>query len=306
MIDNGHKRIWTIGSGKGGTGKSLVAAGLGLMLSQMGRRVILVDADLGGANLHTCLGIKEPESSLSDFVMRRKEGIEDVIIDTPYKNLKLISGAGEIFGMANPLFTQKKRLLQRIRTLSYDDIIIDIGAGTSYNVLDFFILSATGIIVALPEPTSVENMHRFIKDSLIRIVLRSIGRDLFQRHFKEFLNGRFRDIKELKERCRMLDQAQCQLIMERLEQFRPLLIINQARDIEDIQLGYTIRSLLGKHLGVEVAYLGYIPYDPDIPRAIKRFVPYFTTCYNSPAAVFMKGIAGRLIKGEEIDSWLIH
>ena len=71
-------QVWAVGGGKGGTGKSLVAASLGIHLAQMGRRVILVDGDLGAPNLHTVLGLDPPALALSDFVKRRLESIETV------------------------------------------------------------------------------------------------------------------------------------------------------------------------------------------------------------------------------------
>ncbi|MEE8219789.1 MAG: P-loop NTPase, partial [bacterium] len=64
------KSIWAIGGGKGGTGKSFMTASLGIQLAQFGRRTIIVDADLGAANLHTCLGVKSPKVTLADFLSR--------------------------------------------------------------------------------------------------------------------------------------------------------------------------------------------------------------------------------------------
>jgi flagellar biosynthesis protein FlhG len=61
-----RRQIWSIGGGKGGIGKSLIAASLGWQLARMGQRVVLVDADLGGANLHTCLGLPSPVRTLAE------------------------------------------------------------------------------------------------------------------------------------------------------------------------------------------------------------------------------------------------
>ena len=71
-----RRQIWSIGGGKGGIGKSLLAASLGWHLARLGKRVVLVDADLGGANLHTCLGLPGPSRTLGDFIQRRVERIE--------------------------------------------------------------------------------------------------------------------------------------------------------------------------------------------------------------------------------------
>src|SRR5882724_10833048 len=74
------RRIIAVGGGKGGIGKSLVSANLGIALAQRGSSVVLVDADLGGANLHSCLGVAQPQVSLSDFVNRNVARLEDVAV----------------------------------------------------------------------------------------------------------------------------------------------------------------------------------------------------------------------------------
>ncbi len=87
------RHIWSIGGGKGGIGKTLLTAALGWQLARMGKRVVMVDADLGGANLHTCLGLPNPTLTLADFIRRRTERIEDVAAETGTPGLRLISGA---------------------------------------------------------------------------------------------------------------------------------------------------------------------------------------------------------------------
>src|SRR5262245_30576797 len=90
-----ERQIWSIGGGKGGIGKSLLTASLGWQLAQLGKRVLMVDADLGGANLHTCLGIPNPERTLGDFIRRQVAKIEDIAVETGVSGLRLISGASD-------------------------------------------------------------------------------------------------------------------------------------------------------------------------------------------------------------------
>ncbi|MFA6472565.1 MAG: P-loop NTPase, partial [Candidatus Latescibacterota bacterium] len=92
LQENNAKNVWTFAGGKGGTGKTAITANIGVALATMGYRVILVDADLGGANLHTILNIKHPEFTLSDFLSRRFNSLEDILLPTPSENLRLISG----------------------------------------------------------------------------------------------------------------------------------------------------------------------------------------------------------------------
>src|SRR2546430_16269842 len=91
----GGRKIIAIGGGKGGVGKSLLAANLGIYLAQLGKRVILIDADLGGANLHTFVGVERPKVTLGDFFDKRVARIEDCVVDTAVKGLGLVSGEGD-------------------------------------------------------------------------------------------------------------------------------------------------------------------------------------------------------------------
>ena len=163
-----RRQIWSIGGGKGGIGKSLLAASIGWQLARMGRRVVLVDADLGGANLHTCLGLPAPARTLADFIQRRVETIDEVLTDTQAPGLRVISGAADLLSAANIKHLQKVRVMNQVRALDVDVVLIDLGAGTSFNILDFFLLSDVSILAVVPEPTSIENGYRFIKSALYR------------------------------------------------------------------------------------------------------------------------------------------
>src|SRR5512138_2700293 len=162
------RRVISIGGGKGGIGKSLISANLGIELARRGKRVVLVDADLGGANLHTTLGVEVPKRTLSDFVERRVHRMEDVITPTGIENLGLVSGALDHLDAANPRYAQKMRLLRHVQALDVDFALLDLGAGTHSNVLDFFLVSDHGVLVLVPEPTSIENAYGFVKAAFWR------------------------------------------------------------------------------------------------------------------------------------------
>ncbi len=136
-----RRQIWSLGGGKGGIGKSLLAASLGYQLARTGRRVVLVDADLGGSNLHTCLGLEMPALTLGDFLQRRVERIEDVLVETGVPGLRLVSGASDFLAAANIKHVQKVRILNKLRGLDVDVVLLDLGAGSSFNIIDFFLIS---------------------------------------------------------------------------------------------------------------------------------------------------------------------
>src|SRR4030095_12523154 len=101
-------------------------------------------------------------------IRRRAERIEDVAVETGFPGLRLISGASDFLGAANIKYPQKVRVLNRIRSLDVDIVLLDLGAGTAFNILDFCLISAIGRLVVSPEPASIENAYRFIKSALYR------------------------------------------------------------------------------------------------------------------------------------------
>jgi flagellar biosynthesis protein FlhG len=91
---NRPKAIWAVGGGKGGTGKTFLTSNMGIYLAKLGQSVLLVDADLGGANLHTCLGLPSGHSGLADFFSGGQKDITDYVEETGVGNLYLLSGPG--------------------------------------------------------------------------------------------------------------------------------------------------------------------------------------------------------------------
>ena len=93
--------IWAVGGGKGGVGKSALTTGIAMTLAIQGRRCIMIDADLGGANLHTFLGMSPPKHTISDVLRDSSKNLQDILLATPFDNLSLISGARAIHNVAN-------------------------------------------------------------------------------------------------------------------------------------------------------------------------------------------------------------
>ena len=136
-----EKKIWAIAGGKGGTGKTVITSNLGVGLAILGYKVILIDGDLGGADLHLSFGIPVPRRNLNDFLSGRVPTLDDVILPTKSDNLSLICGGSELIGLANLHHQRKEKLKRHINRLDADYILVDLGAGTAYNTLDFFIIS---------------------------------------------------------------------------------------------------------------------------------------------------------------------
>jgi flagellar biosynthesis protein FlhG len=302
-LHEGKKYTWAIGGGKGGTGKTFLAANLGIQLTRLGRPTVIVDADLGGANLHTCLGIKYPKATIADFISRNISSLSDLVLETPIEGLHIISAARDVFEIANPTFQQKERLIRHIKKLPFEFIIIDVGGGSSFNVVDFFLCADTGITVACPEPTSVENAYRFLKSALLRKLYRTAD----GRYLKETIRGALSksEGKEIKTIHDFIQQVKPYngIVAERLElalnQFRPFLILNQSRNEDDSQLGQSIEDIAQKYLGVELSFIGAIPYDERVHFSVKRFKPLLAEYPASQAASSIETIVNSLLTEAE-------
>ena len=165
-------RIIPVASGKGGVGKSLLSANLGVAFAQAGQRVVLVDLDLGASNLHLVLGHQAPKTGIGTFLNDVKSDFSRVIADTDVRGLRFIPGDTEIPGTANLKASQRKALGKRLLALEADTdiLILDLGAGTHQSILDFFLLSGQGIIVSAPAVTAVLNAYVFLKNTVFRLM----------------------------------------------------------------------------------------------------------------------------------------
>ncbi len=296
--------IWTIGGGKGGSGKSFITTNVGVCLSKLGIRVVLIDADLGGANLHTFLGISPPAVSLSDFIKKRVSHLNEVLISTDVPNLQLLTGAQDLLNAADAKSVQKRKLVRSIQSLGSDTALVDLGAGNSLSVLDFFLMSDGGILVATPEPTSIENTYRFLKSAFYRRLRQSVSSSsvkalidgaMDQKNETGILNphGLFKAVRER-------DEGDAQKMMEEVETFRPNLILNQIRSKKDIEVGFSIRSACLKYFGIHLHYLGYVVYDQGVNHSIRRRKPLVLENPRSRAAQCVMEIASKLASSQKM------
>jgi flagellar biosynthesis protein FlhG len=292
--------IVAIGGGKGGIGKSLLTANLGICFAKSRLKVVLVDADLGGANLHTCLGIDLPDISMGDFVGRKVKTVEDTIVDTGVEGLGLISGAQDFLGSANIKYTQKLRLLKQIQNIDADLILMDLGSGTSFNVIDFFLTSHLGIVMMVPEPTSLENSYRFIKSAFYRLLRHREKSGPFRKIVEEAMETRnesgIRTPYDLIRVVSKMDPQKGDTYRAWMMAFRPLLVVNQVRADDDAELGIAVRMACRKYLGIDLDYIGSIAYDDSVWKAMRSRSALLLQDSDSPIAQSIWEISRAVIK----------
>lgn len=292
------KAIWAVGGGKGGTGKSFISSGLAICLASLKGDVMLIDADLGGPNLHTFLSVRDARPDIGDFINNRISRLEEAALPTSIPGLKLIRGSDKSLFVANLNHLKKLKLIRQIKSLKADRIIIDVGTGSSFNTLDFFILSDSGILVITPEPTAIENAYYFLKSCIARIL------KLYIEYFKiqDLINeaaGRLENnagsIRDFINAVFNRDRNCAYLLTKVLRNFKPRLIINKARRERDSALGLSMAEVARKYLMVDLEFLGSVPHDEKVQESIRKFRSCLLEYPDSPASSALRLIAEKLM-----------
>jgi len=293
------RHVWAIGGGKGGVGKTLVTANFAITLAKAGASVVLVDLDLGGANLHTCLGVDQSTKTLTDLFSPDVKNLNDIAVPTSIPNLSLISGALDSLNVANLPHAQKQKLLNKLRQIPADYVLLDLGAGTSYNTLDFFLSADVGILVVLPEPTSIENAYRFIKASFYR-KLKNIE---YLYDARSFVDATMNQKNELGIRTpadllASLEQQYPEVgskVRSAFNNFDIKLVVNQARTETDSEIGFGIRNVCKKYFGFNLDYLGCLEYDSAVWQSVRRRKPLTTEFPASPLVPSIQRMVGHIV-----------
>lgn len=297
-----NKHIWAIGGGKGGVGKSLISSSIGICLARMGHTVTIVDLDLGGANLHTCLGAPAPANSISDFLKGRIPNFSSLISPTEVRNLGFISGANDTLDIANLDGQLKDSLHKAIESLPSDYIILDLGAGTTKNTLDFFLMADQSIISVLPEPTSIENAYRFIKAAFYR-QLKALEDHLgMRRILDEAMDHKnhlgIRTPFDLINYVAKMDPIAGRTFKQELARMRLNLIVNQVRTNSDIDIGQAVKSVCQKYFGISTEYIGYLDYDNAVWQALRKKRPVIIEYPYSHLVSQFQSITKALVESE--------
>jgi len=298
-------QVFPIASGKGGVGKSLFAANVAIALAQTGKKVILADLDLGASNLHHILGIGAIGQGIGTYLTNNSLDFTDILIDTEYSHLQFIPGDAEIPGMANLKSSQKAKLIRKLFTLDADFLILDLGAGTSFNTIDFFLSSSMGIIITAPTLTSILNAYLFLKNTVFRLMTTIFHKNSPAGLYLESLRKEGTSLQKiyipkLLEKIQSEDPESYNRYCERSRDFHPMLILNMLENPGDSSKADKIRRSTKEYLDIELEHLGVIYFDHLQEIALNSRLPiikYKPDCVLSQA---IYRIADKLIqKGDD-------
>jgi flagellar biosynthesis protein FlhG len=273
-------RLIAIGGGKGGVGKTVIAASMAVGLAMLKRRVVVLDADLAGANLHTAMGIEKPVLTTHAFFSRKKERLEDISIPHPdFENLRLVCGAGGSLEIANLKPSQRERFIRQLRLVDADFVILDLGAGSSYNVIDLFLEADLGVILTNPDPLSILESYHFVKQALFRSWIQALkDRIPLCRAVKKLAASdpqkNAATVEEILAALETTDRAGVQRMRQILHAFHPALLLNKVDGAEDESNASAVKVAAAELLSVGMGTLGVIHRDESVLKALQASVPF--------------------------------
>jgi len=292
--------IIAVGGGKGGVGKSFVSSSFALFLSQMGYKTVLVDLDIGAANLHTYLGMRTPENGINEFLKTPHMKLIQSKTSTNFRNLELISCASD--SLEAPYLTEsgRSRLMSSIYNLEADYVILDLSAGTQTTTLDFFLMATQHLVVFTPEPVSVENAYRFIKSAFYRRIKRyefhlNLENELSMIMARKDEMG-VRTPGDLIHFLSKHNPEKGGELAELMGKFKINIILNQGRSQKDLELAPSIESVCRKYFGIPCELLGQVEYDNAVWQSLRRRKHLLVDCPTSRLYTQLMRISRALTK----------
>ena len=267
-------RVIAIGGGKGGVGKSLVAANVGIFLATLGKKVILVDAAFGAPNLHLFAGVPRPARSLAEAMLAGGPPLAELAVVTHVPGVKLIGGVYDPQWTANPEPGHTQALARQLSQLPADFVVVDLAPGLAAATLDLFLEAEIGVVVGVPDPTSIELVHRFVRAAFIKSLdRRGLG------HLANLPDKRPLDYEGGMPSAldiylhAVASHAEVNEVRDAILGFAPHLVINSARSKSDMELGRAVASAARRRLGTPIRYLGHLEYDEAVWASTRRRRP---------------------------------
>ena len=284
------KLVWAFGGGKGGAGRTLLSTTLGILLAKEGRDVVILDGNLECANAHTALGMRQPQKTLSDFIKGKTKDINEIAVPTPFRNLRLISSAGDCISAASPSSSAaKNRLIKQVGSINCAHLFADIGPGLSFWPVDMFLESDVQVIVVTPEPTAVETAYHFVRMLIYRKIKHMLGDPMLEVALKaEFTDMGVKGLSDVTERVLKTisasDKPTADRIAKAIGEMELKLVVNQTLDRHDKHIGPAMCEIVNKFYGVRMDYAGFIPFDERVALSLRRGRPFIAEYETSETA----------------------
>jgi flagellar biosynthesis protein FlhG len=257
-------RIVAFASGRGGTGRSLLAANVAVYLAQAAKKVVALDADPAGGPLHQLLGATRPPRGFGDLLRGKAAGLGELIVDTPIAGVGLVGGDGSAFGIGRPR-ASAKATLAAIARLEVDYVVVDLGPADSTLTIDLFLAADVPVLVTVPDPASIEATYRLVKSGFVRRLRTTRGLDRLITSSSgppPAALDLFRTVRGNGGPADRLEQE--------IRRYRPSFVVNQTRTLPDLKLGGWMSAAARRRLGHTLDYLGHVEADETVWLAARR------------------------------------
>lgn len=267
-------KVWVIAAGKGGVGKTFTASSIGITLSKLNYKVLIVDFDISGANLHTNFGLALADKNLLNY-FETQESLESITQTTQVPRLSIIQGFWDSWSSPQITTEQAKQLITDCKNTSYDYVIFDMGPGASPVHLELFYQADEKILISSAEPTSIEKNYRFIEAFICHSLRENMNKDqhlnlmkCLSEYRKTHKTGCFSFREYLKKAT-----GQEFDMFEQLEKTPVRLIVNSCRSRLDEDLGYSMKSVCNKYFDFNIDYVGSIDFDNAVWQSVRGREP---------------------------------
>jgi flagellar biosynthesis protein FlhG len=295
--------ILSFASGKGGIGRSFIVSSLGITLAKMGLRVVVVDFDFTGANLHSWYGQTPSSPNMDDYFKNPSLQLKNLLKPTEIEQLKIIHGFWPTWGIFNINSSHMTKFLEELKSLQADLILIDLGSGLSPFQWEVLNASDDIVLVSTPEPLSIEKNFRWVEKYLVQYFKEKNKGEFSEEELLGCCMGRFhkkhqlfqirgffeKEYGKVKAKQKNVNGSDKSLI-------GPIhLILNQTRSYEDENLGNSVKSVFNKNYFTQLNYLGFIQYDNAVWQCARQRDPVLLTqSYSLQVGQFL-AIAKQLV-----------
>jgi flagellar biosynthesis protein FlhG len=291
------RRVIAVGGGRGGVGKSVLTVNLGMYFAQLGKSVVICDADPSGGNLHSMLGLATAPLVAVDSE-RAATTAAAKPISTSVPGLSVLPSGFDLLSATPVRPSRRSHWVQRISELPFDYVLVYLGGAMSSPTLDLFMSADIGIAVTAPEPIAIETTYGFLRALFARALRRRLMKE---RHKLRLVERALLGLAPMASphdiigAIHRIDQSLAKVSALELARLAPRLVVSQTRLRTDLELGPAMSSIAERFLGISLDYLGHIEHDDAIWLSVRKRTPLLIESPTSKGARNIERVARRIL-----------